>query len=38
MVARIVEENKKFEIKFAEKKKKEGFIQALADKYPQLST
>jgi hypothetical protein len=35
-VAKIVEDGKKFEIKFAEKKKKEGFIHALSDKFPQL--
>jgi hypothetical protein len=33
-VARIVENNKKFEIKFAEKKKKEGFLQQLIEKNP----
>ena len=33
-VARIVESNKKFEIKFAEKKKKEGFLQQLIEKEP----
>ena len=33
-VNRIVEDGKKFEIKFAEKKKKDGFIHQLADKFP----
>ena len=31
-VSRIVEDGKKFEIKFAEKKKKENFMQSLMDK------
>ena len=31
-VHRIVEDGKKFEIKFAEKKKKENFMQTLMDK------
>jgi hypothetical protein len=32
IVARIVEDGKKFEIKFAEKKKKENFMQSILEK------